>query len=74
MFESVPVSASAAATFAATRSAALAVGLAPDSSSSIGQTWLFQSACSRSHTGEPTSPKPSSASGVAPSSASLSCT
>ena len=74
VFESVPVSAPAVATSAATRSAAPAVGRAPDSSSSIGQTWLFQSACSRSHTGEPTSPKPNSASGVAPSSASLSCT
>ena len=74
VFESVPVSAPVAACSAATRSAAPAVGRAPDSSSSTGQTRLFQSACSRSHTGEPTSPKPRSASGVAPSSASFCCT
>ena len=56
VFESVPVSAPVAAFSAANRSAAPAVGRAPDSSSRTGQTRLFQSACRRSHTGEPTSP------------------
>jgi hypothetical protein len=44
VFESVPVSTSAAAFSAATRWAAAAVGRAPDSSSRTGQTRVFQSA------------------------------
>ena len=56
VFESVPVSAPAVAFTAATRSAAPAVGRAPDSSSSTGHTWLFQVACRCSQVGEPTSP------------------
>ena len=74
VFESVPVSAPAAAFSAATRAAAASVGRAPDSSSRTGQTRVFQSACRRSHTGEPTSPYAKSASGVAPSSDSFACT
>ena len=56
VFESVPVSTPAAAFLAATRSAAPAVGRAPDNSRRTGQIRPFQSACRRSHTGEPTSP------------------
>ncbi len=54
--ESALVSAPAVAFSAARRAAAASVGRAPDSSSRTGQTDAFQSACLRSHTGEPTSP------------------
>ena len=74
VLESAPVSAPAAAFSAATRAAAASVGRAPDSSRRTGQTRAFQSACRRSHTGEPTSPYANSASGVAPSSDSFLCT
>jgi hypothetical protein len=71
VFESAEVSAPVDARSAATRAAAASLGSAPDSSSSVGHTRVFHSACTCSHAGVPTSPNEKSASGVAPSSASL---